>query len=104
KIGFRPIWQPDDHVSFFTAAEGWGLFRQQRDGHRMTYEIELRYGRLRVTELVFRLPDGVRAKKVHSKVAGRVGFKDGDLHFLLTEPVTLSESETLAVEVQTAEG
>ncbi|MBN1343922.1 MAG: glucosylceramidase, partial [Phycisphaerae bacterium] len=24
-IGFAPVWRAEDHVSFFTAAEGWGL-------------------------------------------------------------------------------
>ena len=29
-IGFKPRWQPEDHRSFFTAPEAWGLFTQKR--------------------------------------------------------------------------
>ena len=39
-LGFRPHWQPDDHRSFYTAPEGWGLFVQQRAGTRQTQWIE----------------------------------------------------------------
>ena len=28
-IGFKPVWKPEDHKSFFSAAEGWGLFTQR---------------------------------------------------------------------------
>ena len=28
-LGFKPKWQPEDHRSFFTAPEGWGLFIQK---------------------------------------------------------------------------
>ena len=30
-LGFKPNWQPEDHRSFFTAPEGWGLFVQRRE-------------------------------------------------------------------------
>jgi hypothetical protein len=34
--GFKPVWKPEDHVSFCTAAEGWGLFRQRRQGNQQS--------------------------------------------------------------------
>ena len=55
-LGFRPKWQPEDHRSLFTAAEGWGLFVQTRKDKEQTERIEVRHGRLRVKELVFALP------------------------------------------------
>ena len=60
-LGFKPRWQPEDHRSFFTAAEGWGLFIQQRQGNRQTVRIEVRHGRVRMKELVFELPRDVAA-------------------------------------------
>jgi uncharacterized protein (DUF608 family) len=54
-LGFKPHWQPEDHRSFFTAPEGWGLFIQQRKDKEQTERIEVRHGRLRVKELVFAL-------------------------------------------------
>jgi len=56
-IGFAPRWLPQDHRSFFTAAEGWGLFTQRRRGGAQTETIELRGGRLRVKTLVFEAAD-----------------------------------------------
>ena len=60
-LGFKPNWQPEDHRSFFTAAEGWGLFIQQRKGKEQTERIEVRHGRLRVKELLFALPKDAAA-------------------------------------------
>lgn len=57
-IGFHPVWQPADHRSFFTAAEGWGLFVQQRTAQTQRDAIEVRHGRLRLRELTFSLPAG----------------------------------------------
>ena len=60
-LGFKPHWQPEDHRSFFTAPEGWGLFIQQRKGKEQTERIEVRHGRLQVKELVFALPKDAAA-------------------------------------------
>jgi hypothetical protein len=60
-LGFKPHWQPEDHRSLFTAPEGWGLFIQQRKDKEQTERIEVRYGRLRVKELLFALPKNAAA-------------------------------------------
>lgn len=60
RLGFQPRWQPEDHRSFFTAPEGWGLFVQQREGALQRERIEVRYGRLRLRELIFAVPEGTR--------------------------------------------
>lgn len=70
-IGFRPVWQADDHRSFFTAAEGWGVFSQRRDQRRQSDRIEVRGGSLRVRTLVFEVPDGARPSKAVVSAGGR---------------------------------
>jgi hypothetical protein len=60
-LGFRPNWQPEDHRSFFTAPEGWGLFVQQRKPAEQTERIEVRHGQLRLKELVFATPGSAPA-------------------------------------------
>ena len=60
-LGFKPRWQPEDHRSFFTAPEGWGLFVQQRKPGEQTARIEVRNGRLKLRELVFELPKSATA-------------------------------------------
>jgi hypothetical protein len=57
-LGFNPRWQPEDHRSFYTAPEAWGLFIQRRQDKQQIDRIEVRHGRLRLKELVFELPPG----------------------------------------------
>ncbi|PWR10137.1 hypothetical protein DKT68_09640 [Micromonospora acroterricola] len=50
-IGFAPRIGPERFAAAFTAAEGWGLFRQERHGRHLAGTIEVRYGRLRVASV-----------------------------------------------------
>lgn len=59
RIGFAPIWQPEDHSSFFTAAEGWGVYRQRRMPGSLRAVLDVRFGRVAVRELTLALPEGV---------------------------------------------
>ncbi|MGQ9731403.1 MAG: GH116 family glycosyl-hydrolase [Candidatus Zipacnadales bacterium] len=63
-IGFTPIWRPEDHHSFFTAAEGWGVFHQSRTVSAQKETLELRYGSLRLRSLVFTLAAAPRKLSV----------------------------------------
>ena len=45
-IAFAPTFQPDNHVSFFTAGNTWGLFSQTRSGNQQTETLALSYGSL----------------------------------------------------------
>lgn len=56
-IGFKPVWQPEDHVSFFTSAQGWGMFRQKRSAQQQIDNIEIMVGSLTVQKLIFELPE-----------------------------------------------
>ena len=64
KIGFAPLWRPEEHVSFFTAAEGWGLFRQNRQERRQHDTIDVKWGRLRLGVVTLELADDVRPDRV----------------------------------------
>ncbi|MFQ6099341.1 MAG: glucosylceramidase, partial [Armatimonadota bacterium] len=104
-IGFRPVWKPENHRSFFGAAEGWGLFVQDRDGRKQTDRIEVRYGRLELASLVFELPDGVEPSNVVVEVAGERVLashvvRDGRLLITLPARMTVSEGEAVAVSAQ----
>jgi len=104
-IGFRPVWKPEDHVSFFTAAEGWGLFRQRREGNRQTEQIEVRYGKLRVSSLVFELPEGAKPTEVNVTLGGRriaaTHTTSGrEIRINLKEPVILDGDGTLEIDLK----
>ncbi|HBO42881.1 MAG TPA: glucosylceramidase, partial [Planctomycetaceae bacterium] len=78
-LGFDPAWRPEDHVSFFTTAKGWGLFSQRRakatqddQSNETTQEenISLKWGTLKLRRLVFVLPDDAKPGKVAVSING----------------------------------
>ncbi len=71
EIGFKPLWRQDNHATFFTAAEGWGLFTQTRNRDRQTDRIDVKWGKLRVRTLIFELPEFVNLRKTAVIVAGK---------------------------------
>ncbi len=104
RIGFKPLWRPDDHVSFFTGAEGWGVFTQRRAGGKQTERLDLRYGTLRLRELVFEVPDGKAVGDVAVTSGGRsiaaTHQTDGrTLRVVLPAPLTLKAGSHLDVTV-----
>jgi len=49
-IGFIPVWQPENHVSFFSAAEAWGLYSQKRSGKEQVSSLDVEFGTLKLKE------------------------------------------------------
>ncbi|MDH7571073.1 MAG: glucosylceramidase, partial [Armatimonadota bacterium] len=101
-LGFRPNWRPEEHRSFFTAPEGWGLFVQTRAGGRQKERIEVRYGRLRLAELLFSLPPEIPAAGALVTVGGRpvaASFqREGDtVRLRVKSPVTVREGDVVEV-------
>ena len=68
RLTFDPRLQPEHFQCAFTAAEGWGAFRQTWEGTAARYELELRWGRPRLRSLAFTLPEGARPKSVNAKI------------------------------------
>ena len=104
-IGFKPVWQPEDHASLFTAAEGFGLFSQKRETGRQTERLEVRHGKLRVTAMRFGLPDGVRAKRAIVRADGReipssFTVQNDEAHVVLNQPHVVEAGKTLEVVIE----
>ena len=103
-IGFKPAWKPESHVSFFTAAGGWGLFTQQRTAGTQSERIEVRHGRLRVNELVFQVPGPADVKRIVAQVDGRnltvqSRQKDDSVHVRVSEPFVVSSGGLIEVSI-----
>ncbi len=100
-LGFKPRWQPEDHRSLFTAAEGWGLFVQQRKEREQTERIEVRHGRLRIKEFVFALPSGDAAtatvKIAGQPVAARLAQTGSEVRLVLAEEGTIAEGSAAEI-------
>jgi hypothetical protein len=70
-IGFAPRLSPDDFRAPFTAAEGWGTFRQKRDKGGLVCGITLRWGKLRLKTMSLGLAEGVSVTGVTVSLAGK---------------------------------
>ncbi|MCC6446345.1 MAG: glucosylceramidase [Armatimonadetes bacterium] len=103
-IGFNPSWKPENHASFFSTAEGWGLFSQSRAGGKQTETIAVRYGKLSVKKMRFRLPESARPASVIVRVKGqpaasRFEAVGGELLITINRPATLKAGQEIAVEI-----
>jgi uncharacterized protein (DUF608 family) len=100
-LGFAPRITPEDFRAPFTAAEGWGTFRQTiRDG-KQEAQVLLRFGQLRLRRLA--LATALRPLQVEVRLNGKplenvATSKDQRLLVTFPAEVTLRESDTLAVE------
>jgi non-lysosomal glucosylceramidase len=104
-LGFKPVWKPEDHRSFFTTAEGWGLFSQQREGGIQKQQIELKYGTLAVRELIFACNDAAIPKTATVRVGSdelksTLSIDGSDLRIVLAEEVVLKAGDSLLVEFE----
>ncbi len=104
-LGFKPHWQPQDHRSFFTAPEGWGLFVQRRSGNSQTERLEWRSGRLRLAEMIFALPTAAGRLQATVSLSGkRVSVQatrtGEEVRLRLSQAVTVREGEVVQVEMR----
>jgi len=70
-IGFQPVWQPGNHRSFFTTAEGWGLFSQSLAGSTQTATIDLKYGDIDLRTITLAVPDQQKVKNLRVSLDGK---------------------------------
>ena len=108
RLAFAPKIGPEDFKAFFTGAEGWGSLVQKRSPGRQVNEVQVKWGRLRLTELDVELPESAPRNGLTTAVciAGRplehgteLG-EDGRLAFVSAAPVELAAGEALAAEIR----
>ena len=56
-IGFAPLWQPENHSSFFSTSDAWGLFTQTRSKRSQTSIITVKHGDAQIKNIVLAAPD-----------------------------------------------
>ena len=105
KIGFAPALTPKNHASFFTAAEGYGLFKQTIADNQMQASIEVREGQLRVGEIKLEMPAGKAAKSTIVKVDGNqvaweLESQSNKAILRVEEPALLKADMQLGIEVE----
>jgi hypothetical protein len=104
-IAFAPKLTPDDFKAAFTAAEGWGSFRQKRneDGSKCRAEISLKHGTLRLKTVGLGLngrpPKTVKVAVHGQRVNSAFEVIDGRVQVTLGRKVTLAAPGTLEIEL-----
>jgi uncharacterized protein (DUF608 family) len=109
QIGFKPVWKPEDHRSFFSAAEGWGLFTQTRTLAAQTERIEVRYGKLALKTMVFSVASEMTPAEVIVKVGDNIlpsGFEieEGSVRITLASVVTIGQERPVDVIINRERG
>lgn len=64
RLGFSPVWRSEDHTSFFTAAEGWGLFSQKRTQNQQDMTVHAYWGQISLQSFEFDVADSQQLEKV----------------------------------------
>ncbi len=89
-------------ASFFTAAEGWGNFSQERRGQTQRNELHVRYGRLPLSQSSLGLPAKATSAKATVKLAGKTILTKanvvGGAVTIALPDVTPQKGQTLTVE------
>jgi hypothetical protein len=71
RLGFQPVWQPEDNASFFSAAKGWGLFTQKRTSSAQQSAIDLKFGTLNLKTLILAAPDNKKVRDIRVTLDGK---------------------------------
>jgi uncharacterized protein (DUF608 family) len=105
KIGFAPKLTPENFKVFFSAAEGWGNYRQTRGENLQRSHLDLKWGRLELNSITLELPDLEARPNVHVALAG--SDIEANCHMdgfnalvEMVEPVVLSATDQLEVTLQ----
>jgi len=105
-LAFAPRINPDDFNAAFTTAQGWGSFSQKISRQNQTYQIELKYGTLKLSEMQFELGTGIRPEVVTTKLNGedirnRWRLDGRNLRVKFLNPVILAKGDTLLIKTST---
>jgi hypothetical protein len=106
KIGFSPKITPDDFKSFFSAAEGWGSYTQQRTGTTQTSIIDLKYGQLQLNTIVLDVPGNSAVKEISITREGtdRIGLsfnqQGSRVTIKPTKSLMVAAGETLRIKIE----
>ena len=70
-LAFAPRLAPENFQAAFTVAEGWGTFRQKREGSVQRESIAMKLGKLRLNTLAFVLRENIKSQSVAVVIGGR---------------------------------
>lgn len=101
-MAFAPRVTPENFQAAFTAAEGWGRFRQHSDRGQLSAGLDLEYGRLRLRSLrLTPVSDGVPVRSsvtVNNKAAQvKLNIREGHAYLAFASDVELRAGDRMEV-------
>jgi hypothetical protein len=104
RIGFLPRWKPENHTSFFTVAEGYGLFTQQLDADKLTASIDLKEGQLHLNQVELSLgkakkPELIDVKLATQSVDASFATSTGRIQLSFKTTILLNPNQLLTIKV-----
>jgi len=101
-IGFKPLWQPNDHASFFTSANGWGIFKQKQNTKIQSDVITIAWGKLEVAEIHLAINQGCKVDSFSIEVNGKsivaeITQDQHDVVLKLKRPINISSGQKMKV-------
>ena len=104
-IGFKPVWEPENHASFFSGSEGWGLYKQKYSRSVLLSSINVKYGKVKIKNIILELPKNKSEKKLFIALDGvkqrvkNTEQKNGSLLIHLIFPCTVRSGSSLKLKV-----
>jgi len=100
-IGFDPVMQPENFRVPFTAAEGWGTFSQRIADSKMTAELGVKWGHVKLKSIQLN-PQGQQVGAVEVTLSGvplkaKLVRDQSSITIDLNEPVSIAAGQTLKV-------
>lgn len=71
-LKFTPTWKPENHVSFFSASDGYGLLSQTQTVTNQVSKIEVKSGNTNIRIIVLAVARNKKAKQIVVKMDGAV--------------------------------
>jgi len=101
-IGFKPLWQPNDHASFFTSANGWGIFKQKQNTKIQSDVITIAWGKLEVAEIHLAINQECKVDSFSIEVNGKsiaaeITQDQHDVVLKLKRPINISSGQKMKV-------
>ena len=102
KLSFSPRITPRDFRAAFTVAEGYGVYSQIYDSEGQTCSIEMKRGRVVVSEFAVTIIEGTKPRSIGVTIPGTTAtgsfrHEDGVLTVTFERPVVIEQGFTLTV-------
>ena len=98
EIVFHPKWKPENHQSFFSTSQGWGVFSQMIN-EKQTDILKLKYGKLTLQTVTLNTEKQVKKVKIYrneKEIKGTFSQKDKQIKIKFSK-LSLKENDTLKI-------